>query len=340
MKTVPTSKQQSNPNVLRTTPADATLPIYELSVPFFDKGTPEEWIKFRCRLQAAIKGQNVTQGSPSYAVAKTLLKGNALMIFKQADIAHRNQTVTNFVLCLDDMAKHVFLSKAGQTQKSYMQRNIRYGGGITMKEWQLDADTVLDIIEYAVSASWYREFTVQGFDPVDQGLQKFVDFCTCLELCEPSEGELKGKKPSNPKTTGKHKAKVLTTPTSPAGERKIYCKMHGQKKTHNTEDCFELKQRAKRAKSSTNCDEADRMTYKDLNAFVNAKVTAALNKAKNSKKREEKEVKIDAFDKFHSLYVESSNEKGELNEHAPSAAENTDRSASCLLSDSSDSNVK
>eukprot|EP00957_Ditylum_brightwellii_P023577 1779586-Ditylum_brightwellii.AAC.1 len=68
MKTAPSSKQ-SNPNVkqgviafqqpptrqlehgqyhtykLRTTPAEATLPIYELSVPFFDKGTPEEWIK-------------------------------------------------------------------------------------------------------------------------------------------------------------------------------------------------------------------------------------------------------------------------------------------------------
>eukprot|EP00957_Ditylum_brightwellii_P173554 13214184-Ditylum_brightwellii.AAC.1 len=29
---------------LHTTPADATSPIYKLSVPFFDEGTPEEWI--------------------------------------------------------------------------------------------------------------------------------------------------------------------------------------------------------------------------------------------------------------------------------------------------------
>eukprot|EP00957_Ditylum_brightwellii_P046615 3537185-Ditylum_brightwellii.AAC.1 len=70
MKTVPKSTQ-SNPNIKRaviafqqpqarqlkrgqyhtyklcTTPADITSPIYELSVPFFDNGTPEEWIKFR-----------------------------------------------------------------------------------------------------------------------------------------------------------------------------------------------------------------------------------------------------------------------------------------------------
>eukprot|EP00957_Ditylum_brightwellii_P083611 6355656-Ditylum_brightwellii.AAC.1 len=82
MKTVPTSIKQSNPDVkqafhaykLCTTPADATSPIYKLSVPFFDGGTPEEWIKFQRGLSAVLKGKNVTQVPISYAVAKTLLK--------------------------------------------------------------------------------------------------------------------------------------------------------------------------------------------------------------------------------------------------------------------------
>eukprot|EP00957_Ditylum_brightwellii_P057152 4330426-Ditylum_brightwellii.AAC.1 len=52
---------------LRTTPADATSPLYELSVPFFESETPEEWIQFRCGLTAVLKGQNITQGPPSYA---------------------------------------------------------------------------------------------------------------------------------------------------------------------------------------------------------------------------------------------------------------------------------
>eukprot|EP00957_Ditylum_brightwellii_P016410 1234167-Ditylum_brightwellii.AAC.1 len=71
MRTVPTSTKQSNPDVkqaiilfprpaprqlergqfhtykLRTTLADATSPIYNLSIPFFTEGTPEEWIKFQ-----------------------------------------------------------------------------------------------------------------------------------------------------------------------------------------------------------------------------------------------------------------------------------------------------
>eukprot|EP00957_Ditylum_brightwellii_P077612 5897858-Ditylum_brightwellii.AAC.1 len=39
-------REQYHTYKLRTTPADATLPFYELSVPFFDDGTLEEWIKF------------------------------------------------------------------------------------------------------------------------------------------------------------------------------------------------------------------------------------------------------------------------------------------------------
>eukprot|EP00957_Ditylum_brightwellii_P183944 14011273-Ditylum_brightwellii.AAC.1 len=90
-----------------------------------------------------------------------------------------------------------------------MQRNIHFGGGITVKEWvtqaselngylkdfpvhnrnviqPLDEDKLLEIMQYGVPASWYRELTVQRFDPVDQDLQKILEFCACQESCEPS----------------------------------------------------------------------------------------------------------------------------------------------------------
>eukprot|EP00957_Ditylum_brightwellii_P104114 7931365-Ditylum_brightwellii.AAC.1 len=107
--------------------------------------------------------------------------------------------------------------KAGQTQKRYMWRNLQLIRGMTMKEWvaqvselnrylkdfpthnknriqPLNDDKLLDILEYRVLVSWYREFIVQEFDPVDQGLRKFVDCCNCLELCEPSVDKPKDKK--------------------------------------------------------------------------------------------------------------------------------------------------
>eukprot|EP00957_Ditylum_brightwellii_P069455 5274194-Ditylum_brightwellii.AAC.1 len=82
MRTAPTTKQQSNPDVkqaviaftrptprqlkrgqfhtykLLTTPADTNSPTYKFSITFFDEGAPKEWIKFRRGLQAVLKGQN------------------------------------------------------------------------------------------------------------------------------------------------------------------------------------------------------------------------------------------------------------------------------------------
>eukprot|EP00957_Ditylum_brightwellii_P005652 431257-Ditylum_brightwellii.AAC.1 len=64
--------------------------------------------------------------------------------------------------------------------------------------------------------------------------------------------------------------------------------MHRPNRTHNVKDCFELKQRAKRTKADTNRGGADKVTYKDLNAFVNAKLAAILNKAKKNQKKKKK----------------------------------------------------
>eukprot|EP00957_Ditylum_brightwellii_P157372 11977747-Ditylum_brightwellii.AAC.1 len=67
---------------------------------------PKEWIKFQRGLQAVLKGQNMTQCPASYAVAKTLLKCDALTVFNLAETTHGNQTVLHFELCLDDVAAH------------------------------------------------------------------------------------------------------------------------------------------------------------------------------------------------------------------------------------------
>eukprot|EP00957_Ditylum_brightwellii_P041016 3105770-Ditylum_brightwellii.AAC.1 len=108
--------------------------------------------------------------------------------------------------------------------------------------------------------------------------------------------------------------------------------MHRPNRIHNMKDCFELKQRAKRAKADTNCGGADKVTYKDLNAFVNVKVTAALNKAKKNEKKKEKRKKVD----------DSSNEESNHEVNAlPTASDNdNDSDASHVHSDESGSDSK
>eukprot|EP00957_Ditylum_brightwellii_P081022 6162712-Ditylum_brightwellii.AAC.1 len=63
----PLERGQFNNYKLCTIPAYATSPLYKLLVPFFESGTPKEWILFRRGLIMVLKGQNITQGPPSYA---------------------------------------------------------------------------------------------------------------------------------------------------------------------------------------------------------------------------------------------------------------------------------
>eukprot|EP00957_Ditylum_brightwellii_P184833 14077943-Ditylum_brightwellii.AAC.1 len=55
----------------------------------------------------------------------------------------------------------------------------------------------------------------------------------------------------------KDKAEDFTL-TKPAGKKKFCCDMHGRNRTHDTEDFFELKRHAKRAKPNTSCTEVDK----------------------------------------------------------------------------------
>eukprot|EP00957_Ditylum_brightwellii_P038260 2893119-Ditylum_brightwellii.AAC.1 len=119
--------------------------------------------------------------------------------------------------------------------------------------------------------------------------------------CEPSKGKAKGGKPSKSKTAGKRKAKA--------------------QEVH---------------KVGNKLDQKRQGVLQGLNAFVNAKVTAALNKVKKKQKKEKK-VKINAFNKFCSLNVESSDDEGELKASTTATHDDSESKASCLLSDASNS---
>ena len=83
-------------------------------VPFFDSGTAEEWIKFQRGVAVVLAGQNVTTGPASYALIKTLLRGNALTVFQTAKVTFGNQTMANFKNFLNKFTIYVFPNKAGQ----------------------------------------------------------------------------------------------------------------------------------------------------------------------------------------------------------------------------------
>eukprot|EP00957_Ditylum_brightwellii_P188985 14386849-Ditylum_brightwellii.AAC.1 len=80
------------------------------------------------------------------------------------------------------------------------------------------------------------------------------------------------------------------------------------------------------------------MAYKDLNAFINTKLTASLKKAKKEQKEKRaKKTAISAFDKFCSLKVDSSSKKNdhEVNALATASNNDSDSNDSCVPSEDS-----
>ena len=82
-----------------------------------------------------LKGQNVTSGRAKYDIDKTLLKGDALTVFKDNKTSYGSFALANFDKCLDNVMTHVFPEKSVQTQKRCMRHNICLKKGQAIKEW-------------------------------------------------------------------------------------------------------------------------------------------------------------------------------------------------------------
>ena len=140
------------------------------------------------------------------------------------------------------------------------------------------------ILEYGIPNLRRREFTVQGFHNVMEGKEKFVKFCTRLEL----------RKNLSPESPNPKKIAFAEPPILPKRRRggatarktsklarlhKHYCKLHSLNVTHNTAECFEINCQ-KYAEISPFAPNA--AAYKEINASVDSKVNQALQKKVNT----------------------------------------------------------
>eukprot|EP00957_Ditylum_brightwellii_P041031 3107004-Ditylum_brightwellii.AAC.1 len=84
-------------------------------------GTPEEWLQFMEAIAKVIKGQDIQDGDAVYSLVKSLLKGDALQIFKNKEEHQGIKDSAAFTKCRAAVTKHVFPKKAYKMQKMYIQ---------------------------------------------------------------------------------------------------------------------------------------------------------------------------------------------------------------------------
>ena len=166
---------------LRNNPTDDSSPLYELSVPFFGTGTPEQWLKFMENLSRVCAGQNVTNGPGKFAVARRLLKSDALAAFNEA-VEGQNETLASFDEAIAAVTRYVFPKRAAQLQKRYLRRVVRKPVDMSTKQFaarinelnsylpkfppatiggppaaKLDEDEIVHLMEFGIPRSWQQK---------------------------------------------------------------------------------------------------------------------------------------------------------------------------------------
>ena len=69
---------------LLAVPGNHDSPTYNMSVRYFDNGTPEQWLMFQKALSKVLVGQNITTGPLTYSMARRLIEGAALSKFDES----------------------------------------------------------------------------------------------------------------------------------------------------------------------------------------------------------------------------------------------------------------
>eukprot|EP00957_Ditylum_brightwellii_P087007 6622949-Ditylum_brightwellii.AAC.1 len=92
-------------------PYNSNSHTYNLVVPFFNTGTVEEWLKFLQNLCAVIAGQNITDAQGTYVITRSLLHGDALIAFENAEGNNRPQTEPDYKQTMKDVYLHMPLYK-------------------------------------------------------------------------------------------------------------------------------------------------------------------------------------------------------------------------------------
>lgn len=330
---------------LRSVPTEEASTTYDLSIPFFGDGSPEELLNFLNMLTKVFVGQNVTTGPGKYAIIRRLLIGDALSAFNSAAATAGNETLEHFKTAVRGLISHVFPARALVLQKQYMRRYLRKPLEVKTRIFMsrlveinsylkdfppfgenqmLPVDEVLEIADYALPAKWRKAMNMHGFDATLHTPAEFVEFCERLEFAESGETQNHSKAQRNSGTDRKGGSKdgISRAKSSERGTKRKkddkFCILHNTY-GHTLDECKVMIDQAKRMRASYEAkgtsknqswNRKDHENKKKKSEEINAIVAEAVSKALSAQKKgqEEESNNIDALLK---LNIESSESESE-----------------------------
>ena len=293
----------------RTDPLDEGSSTYDLPIPYYSTGTPEEWLRFVRNVEKVFVGQNLTTGPQQYACVRRLLEGNALTVFDLKAAELGTQTLEHLGEVLRSLRDQVFPQRALQQQKRYMRRALSKprhmpirtyvnrvlelndqlenfpGTGNEIHGTKLPEDEVLDLLEFGIPENWQQAMLLQDFDPQVHAVNDFVQFCERLETMEKEE---KRKRDFNTESTKSTKSTRLNKNSKKrknrSGKKNLNCMVHGKNCGHTSDNCFVLKKQARRLRISAFSTNEQDSNYADLHTMIANAVKTAVKPLKKKRK--------------------------------------------------------
>ena len=121
------NKDQVQTFKCRSDPTYKDSSAYNIAVPYFNDGSPEELIYFQRFLKRATDGQGDTTGPSQFAKVRMLLQGEALSAFEaQVTVTNSHtETLTTVQEALDAVTASIFPDRAAQIQKKIAQVSLK-----------------------------------------------------------------------------------------------------------------------------------------------------------------------------------------------------------------------
>ena len=248
------SKFNSIAMKLRVNPTDQNSPTYEITVPFFSHGTPQEALDARANLLKIFRGQNITLGTNQCSTVRDVLKGDALNAFNKEIGTLGSETVNNCSAALKVMVTNAFPTKALLRQKKAMRRHFRFTADMTIKGYiarfielndlleqfpanfdasqKLNNSELLDVMVSGLPRACQDKLAMEGFDPMDDEAA-VDDLRSICERVEETQGRNWQQRQQPTKKQKPHQDQTK--------KRKKYCEKHGHC-AHSTNECRDLAQ--------------------------------------------------------------------------------------------------
>jgi hypothetical protein len=132
---------------------------------------------------------------------------------------------------------------------------------------------IIGLLEWSLPPAWRAKFDLDGYIPTLHEKTRLIEACEAIERNEVATKETKqndeshNKKAKNGKNN-KH-GKKSGPKTSAGVEAKYYCTEHGQNPSHDTADCYTLKNRASKASVGNKPNKAKQFSNKEFRRELN-----------------------------------------------------------------------